>query len=341
MNLRMKDETTVEAAFRDVYGNDFVRRTYTVGDEPMVFEGPVGFAANYTSGLITMTINSFDITNAMIGGKKVDYSLFQEPVSKNVASVDGEQMNLTLDGTIGLNFAFNAANLADATVVATKNGETVATKTVADGENVITAPVNAKEMNDEVKFSIMVDGEVFKSYTASVAAYAAELKKDAKWTELMDAMLKYGAAAQKLLDYKADEADVSGIDYDFSAYEPVTPESGDKSILKGLYMNLSLESDTVMKLYFMPADGAKPSVEINSKAVELVDNGDGYYVASIKDIAADKLSEDVFVTVNGTLSFYVNALDWANIASGDADANVATLAKALAAYADAAVEIKN
>ena len=91
----------------------------------------------------------------------------------------------------------------------------------------------------------------------------------------------------------------------------------------------------------MPADGVKPSVEIDGEAVELDDNGDGYYVASIKGIAADKLSEDVFVTVNGELSFYVNALDWANIASTDADANVATLAKALAAYADAAAEIKN
>ena len=101
-------------------------------------------------------------------------------------------------------------------------------------------------------------------------------------------------------------------------------------------MTLSLEADTVMKLYFKPADGVTLKVTINAEAVELVDNGDGYYVATIKGVAADKLAEDVFVTVNDELTFYVNALDWAKIASADADADVATLANALAVYANEA-----
>ena len=313
------------------------------------YGSPVGtsFGIICSGNPLEFTIDKITATNM---NEAAAYSETFDDIDTTVpASIANEKISLTLDGTIGLNFAFNAgASLpADATVVATKNDEVVDTKAIVRGENLITVPVNAKEMTDVVTFSIMVGGEVFdgKTYTASVKEYAEKLMADDKynddWDALMTAMLKYGAAAQKLLNYKADEADVSGIDYDFSAYEPVTPESGDKSILKGLYMNLSLESDTVMKLYFMTADGVEPVVEINGKAVELVDNGDGYYVAAIDGIAADKLSEDVFVTVNGELSFYVNALDWANIASKDADANVATLAKALATYADAAAEIKN
>ena len=155
----------------------------------------------------------------------------------------------------------------------------------------------------------------------------------------MSAMLNYGAAAQKLLNYKADEADVSGIvDYDFTTFEPVS-FSGDKSILNGLHMNLSLESDTVLNLYFMPADGVNLTVTVNGEAAELTDNGDGYYVLSISGIAADELSDDFAIVVNGgELSFAVNALDWAKIASESAETE--TLANALAAYADAA-ERKN
>ena len=289
------------------------------------------------------TISEFKVTNAIVNGVLVEeldliaeVRDYMNPSTDK--SVTDTAISLSLDGTIGLNFAFTATNLAGATVVATKNGEVVANADVANGQNVITAPVNAKEMNDDVNFAIMVDGEVYKSYTASVKEYAERLLDDADWGDLMSAMLKYGAAAQKLLDYKADEADVSGIEYDFEGFETIVYD-GDKSILTGLHMNLSLESGTVMNLYFKPADGVTLNVEINGEAVELDDNGDGYYVATIDGIAADKLAEDVFVTVNGELSFYVNALDWARIASTDADADVATLAKALAVYASCANKV--
>ena len=86
----------------------------------------------------------------------------------------------------------------------------------------------------------------------------------------------------------------------------------------------------------MPADGVELSVTVNGEAATLTDNGDGYYVLAIEDIAADKLSSDFAIVVNGELTFAVSALDWAKIASGDADADVANVAKALAAYGDAA-----
>ena len=104
-------------------------------------------------------------------------------------------------------------------------------------------------------------------------------------------------------------------------------------------MNLDLESNTVLNLYFMPADGTALTVTVNGIEAVPVGNGDGYYVVSTEGIAADKLGEDITIVVNGTYIFKVNALNWAKIASSDADADVATLADALAAYASCAKEI--
>ena len=315
-------------SFKDATGNEIMDDYHAISAGGYALNGCIGFVVPWTRN--ATSYSCFDI-------------LELTAVMPATAGVSDEAVNLSLNGTIGLNFAFNATNLAGATVVAKKNGVEVVNQPVVNGENLVTVPVNAKEMTDAVNFSIMVDGEVFddKSYTWSVAEYAAELKKlseYAEWVELIDAMLNYGAAAQKLLNYKADEADVSGIvDYDFTAFEPVS-FSGDKSILKGLHMNLSLESDTVLNLYFMSADGVTLTVTVNGEAAELTDNGDGYYVLSISGIAADKLSDDFAIVVNGELSFAVNALDWARIASESAETEI--IANALAAYADAA-ERKN
>ena len=285
-------------------------------------------------------IDDITITNCKVGGAdKAFYS-----VKAADTEVKNAQISLSLDGTIGLNFSINATNPKGAIIVAKKNGVEVLNQAVVDGENVVTVPVAAKEMTDDVNFAILVDGEVFEehSYTTSVAAYANQIMADDnynEWDELIGAMLNYGAAAQKLLNYKADALAPGAsaeVDFDFAGYEAIS-FSGNTSVLAGLYMNLSLESDTTLKLYIMMADGTKPTVTVSGEPAELVDNGDGYWVLSIGDIAADKLDDDFAIVVNGgAVSFAVNALDWAKIASADADANVANVAKALAAYGVAA-----
>ena len=299
------------------------------------------FGLTLASGSATVSVDTITATN-MNG--VASYKETFDGVLVPVEAVKDAAVSLSLDGTIGLNFAFTADTrvLANATIVATKNGEKVAEQAVVNGENTITVPVAAKEMGDAVNFSIVVDGAVFEgnSYTTSVAEYADALKANADWAELMNAMLNYGAAAQNLFGYKTDAlvGNVDAIAYDFSGYEAVV-YAGDRSLLKGLHTNLSLESDTTLKLYFMPSDGVELNVTVDGKAAKLVDNGDGYYVLSIDGIAADKLGADFEIVVNGALSFKVNALDWAKLASANADANVANAAKALAAYADAAAKM--
>ena len=145
--------------------------------------------------------------------------------------------------------------------------------------------------------------------------------------------------AQMLLDYKIEGLVAPEIaDYDFSSMSAIE-FAGDKSILSALSMNLALESDTTLRLYFMTSDGSAPTVTVNGEAAEVSENGDGFYVVSINGISADMLDDNVFVAVNGQLTFEVNALDWARIAINDADENVATLANALAVYASCANEV--
>ena len=284
-------------------------------------------------------IEELTVTNCKVGG--VDKAFYNVKAIESKA--EGAAISLSLDGTIGLNFAFNATNLMGATIVATKNGAKVAEQAVVNGENLMTVSVAAKEMGDDVNFSIVVDGEVFdnQSYTTSVAAYAAMIMADDnynEWDELIGAMLNYGAAAQNLFGYKTDAlvGSVDALDYDLDSIEAIS-FSGDTSILAGLFVNLSLESETTLKVYFKPVEGKTLAVTVNGEAAELVENGDGYYVLVLADIAADKLDDDFAIVVNGgELTFAISAFDWAKVAGNDADANVVNVARALAAYGEAA-----
>ena len=237
---------------------------------------------------------------------------------------------------------------ADATVVVTKNGEKILDQAVVNGANVVTAPVNAKEMGDEINFSIMVDGALFDehSYTTSVKSYADKMLASADyadWHDLIRAMLNYGAAAQKVLNYKTDAlvADVSALDYDLSSIGAISV-SGNTSNLAGLFATLSLESDTSLNLYFKTVDGAAITATVNGKAVDVVATADGFYLVTAANIAAHELASEIAIVVNGDLSIAISATQWAKlVVDGDESADMKTLAKALAAYADAAQKKNN
>ena len=291
-------------------------------------------------------IEDITITNCVVGGAdKGSYS-----VKALDQEVSDAQLNLSLDGTIGLNFGFNSTNLPDnAIVVVTKNGEQIATQAVVDGENVVTAPVNAKEMNDTVNFSIMVDGEVFdeQSYTTSVKEYADAILANndhADWHELIRAMLNYGAAAQNLFDYNTENpvADLTDFDFDMKDVEGndigLPTVVGDKTIISDLSASLVLESDTALKLYFKNVTGAELTVTVNNEAAQLTEASNGLLCLIISDIAADDLANEFVVSINnGALVITISACEWAKTAvMNETDEDLVTLAKALAAYAYAA-----
>ena len=298
--------------------------------ERQVLDGPIGFYTFWVgdgSEKGYMTVEIMEL-----------YAMVDEP------AVSGAQLSLSLDGTIGLNFGFTAANFPDdATVVVTKNGEVIANQAVVNGENVVTAPVNAKEMGDEVNFSVMVDGEVFdeQSYTTSVKAYADVILANADyadWHALIQAMLNYGAAAQKALNYKTDAlvADISAIDFDLSDVGNISV-TGNTSNLAGLLASVTMESDTALNLYFKTIDGVAPTATVNGEAVEVITTDDGFFRISVAGLAADELSDDMAIVLNGETAISISAVKWAKIVvNGNETDEMKTLAKALAAYADAA-----
>ena len=343
----------------DFCENGSVKRTrsFNSTDELAQFKNSIGFFMGYSgkhdSGVYyeqhhKFTMKNIECTNLVSGGTDGNFNM-KSSIKNGFASegaVSDVAASLSLDGTIGLNFKFLASSYAEThgTLVVTKNGTEILNESFVnlwdstEKACVYSVPMAAKEMNDAVTFTIYIDDEVYSghTYTTSVAKYAAALKNDVDWGALMSAMLNYGAAAQMLLDYKTEGIVAPEIaDYDFSSMSAIE-FAGDKSILSALSMNLALESDTTLRLYFMTADGSAPVVTVNGEAAEVSENGDGFYVVSISDIAADELCNDFAIVVNETLSFAVNALDWARIASNDADSEVADLANALAAYGDAA-----
>ena len=297
------------------------------------------FGIGLASGSSTFTIDKITATNMNEATSYVE--TFDRVVVRDVTE---SQASLTLNGTIGLNFAFNAENLPDtAKVVVTKNGETIANVSVVEGENVISAPVNAKEMGDSVNFSVMVDGKLFKnlSYTVSVKDYASAILADnayAEWHDLIRAMLNYGAAAQKVLNYKTDAlvADISALDYDMSSTDAVTV-TGDTSKLAGLFATLTLESDTALNLYAKAKDDAVVTATVNGVDAAMTLTDDGFYRFTVADVAAEELSDDFVVVLNGETTVTISVSRWAKttVNANESD-DMTTLAKALAAYSAAA-----
>lgn len=295
-------------------------------------------------------IEKITVTNATVGDQNVKYYSVLDGQDEN--DIYKLSANLSLEGVIGLNVKVNAnKNIKDtATLVVTdKAGETVVNEALADlwnaenGYYPCTVPVNAKEMTDTFTVTLK-DGEntITTVSNLSVKNYADQLMaNDAynDWDALVTAMLNYGAAAQKLFNYETEKlaATLEGFDFDMSAIGMPTL-TGDKTIISDLSASLVLESDTALKLYFKNATDEELTVTVNDEAAELTKANDDLLCLTISDIAADELDDEFVVSINdGALVITISACEWAKtVVENETDANMITLAKALAAYATAA-----
>ena len=145
MNLQLNNDTTVVASFRNDQSEEFALLSYTVDAEPKVFEGPVGFGVNWSGdvnsssdGYLQVTINSFEITNAVVNGVKTNFSLsssmtYEDTVgivvpmrlTKTALDFDGDY------GFIDLGFTVDESVSADTEFVVKKNGEVVDRKALS------------------------------------------------------------------------------------------------------------------------------------------------------------------------------------------------------------------
>ncbi|MBO7310663.1 MAG: hypothetical protein J6U86_04650 [Clostridia bacterium] len=311
----------------------------------------------YSSNVGTCAGKSFGMTvtsaDAEVSIERITATNMNETDSyvenfNKVASITNAEVNLTLGGDIGFNFSFNAAAgvPAGAEVVVTKAGEVVYTQAVVSGYNEVTAPVAAKEMTDEVNFSIVSGDEVFAghTYTYTVAEYAEELLANdeyAEWADLINAMLTYGAAAQVYFDYNTDAlaAELGEVTGDYSDMVDAS-YTGDITVYE-LFASLELESDTAIKVYIKPVNGEAPVVTVMGEEMVVGENGDGFYVVTIDDIAAEDIASQLVIIINGDVSISYSALNYAyKLATTSENADAVVLANAFSIYAKEAA-LKN
>ena len=293
-------------------------------------------------------IENITVTNATVGEQaKKYYSVLDGQDENDIYKLSA---NLSLDGVIGLNVKVDANDYIKGTetlVVTDKESATVVETTLADiwnaenGYYACTIPVNAKEMTDTFTVTLKNGDDVIVTYSnLSVKSYAEALKADEDWGDLMQAMLNYGAAAQKLFNYETEKlaATLEGFAFDMSAIGMPTLE-GDKTIISDLSASLVLESDTALKLYFKNATDVALTVTVNNKAAVLTEANDGLLCLTISDIAADQLADEFVISINdGALVITISACEWAKtvVNNQTSSEDMITLAKALAAYATAA-----
>ena len=355
-----KTGDNVTFTFTDA-ASDTVITSQTYDDsERNTFKGAVGFLSCWEAGgKPTFTIKNYQVTNALVDGVRQDFDLvamLSEYMTKGNYVL---RSNLSLNGTIGLNIRVDANCYITGTetlVVTDAASNVVASEALSDlwnaknGYYVCSIPVTAKEMADTFAVCLKNGEDVIDGTSAhiSVKSYAEALAAaDAEWADLMTAMLEYGAAAQQLFSYNTANlaADISGgISFDASSIAGMTAD-GDLSFLSGLSGTLTLVSGTDLNLYFKAAnvdDSLTFSVaDQNSNAVPFEQeepDEKGFVKISIKDIAADKLGEEFYVTVtNGdkTVTVSYSGLIWVKsaLASAASENVTKTLASAIGVYA--------
>ena len=338
---------TVTAEF-SVNGEHIVDASYT--NESYPYEGAVGFMTHWTGsgskyiGAYVFTIEEYKITNALVDGERRDFDLVAElkAYMMNKVSAYTMQSSLSLEGVIGLNVKVDAnyfttgnetvvvTNEADETVASVKIAEAVVRN--ANGYNVIVSvPVNAKEMGDIFTVSVKNGDEVLKTTEISVKEYAELLLDNedyAEWHDLIAAMLNYGAAAQKVLNYKTNVlvADIENLNTDMSELETIQVV-GDSSVLTAFYTTLTIEADTALNLYFKATEALSAVVE--GETVPMTETEDGYLRLTISDISAEQLSKDFVISMNDrAFTVTISACRWAkNVVESNQTEDMKSLAE--------------
>lgn len=317
------EQWTCEALGMDFWGissyasdDDLVgtHKIYACATENCVIEAgtyDIEITAATTNGIVTDSVTLTILPKSEVGETLAGYSV-------------------SLDGNINVNFhfTFEEALAADenAYVLFTLPNGTkscVYLKDIAKNETtghyVFTCEVAAKEMASTIKAQVVKD-ENTKSgeYAYSVKEYAEHILKNegtaysSEVCKLVKAMLNYGANAQQYFGKDTDklantylnteEKDLSDVldapDTYLGSYQ--TESVTNAAIGSFTRANLVLESDTVLRVYFKPAEGV--SVEeltftLNNKEITPVKSG-SEYLLKVADIKAQKLNESMVFAVS-------------------------------------------
>lgn len=280
----------------------------------------------YAMNQMKWTADGQEVTLNVVGKDK-EFTF--APVYGN--SVNGDKLyaySLNLDGAIAINMYMDLPE----TVVSNqdaymefvlpngkKSNMKVSDARQKDGHYIFTCRVAAKEMAQDVKAKMVVNGQNGQEYTVSVQKYAELLLNNNNYQSLaplVKSMLNYGAAAQIHFSYHVNELanSIPEMNENDKIVNKVVFQLADKAdFVKGedsgihWYANsLVLESDTCYRYYFYLDSGNSiddysffcNSVSLNPVEKEI--NGKMCYYIEIPNIKAQNLADKVKVVVSKT-----------------------------------------
>lgn len=227
--------------------------------------------------------------------------------------------SITLNGNIGVNFYMSLSDkvLADenAYMLFTQEGKEPVKVSVADGiarkvkgntAYVFTYEVAAKEMTDIITAQFFYGDTCTEEYTYSVKTYAdnqrTNLSENESLMNLLDAMLRYGAAAQLQFNYNIDRPADEGMepvdytDLQIDGYPTVLPQGTELVTFAGA--TLLLRSETTLRFFLSADDSVEDfTVTYNGQPLKITLRNGLYYV-DVENIAAPDLDMEYTITVN-------------------------------------------
>lgn len=228
--------------------------------------------------------------------------------------------SLTLDGEIGVNFYLelndNIINDSTARMEMVVGGKNITiinvsdaveegTTSVTDSKGVshdcykFTCKVNAKQMTDTITATLKTSSGAWKEYY-SVQRYANEANNGSNESlkNIVNAMLTYGAYAQKLFGYNTSNlaggtlGDISSVNTeDLTQYQYARSGSEDYLSLYGA--SLLLKEKTTIRVYYQLTSGNIDEYQfiVDGQTVTPKKSGDDLYYIEAQDIAAQDLDQ--------------------------------------------------
>ncbi len=269
---------------------------------------------------------------------------YTEPLT-NVAG-----WNLTLGSDLSVNFKINVdasirntaqINIAVANQPTTYN---VSSLTGNNGVYVITVKLAAVQMTDNIVVQIINGSDKSQEKTYTVKGYADAVLAGSYPTttqNLVEQMLRYGAAAQKYFGYHTERL----ADADLDAVTLAAPATTNVSSFRGSVEGISYTGATLvfrdkiaLRYYFtVTGDINTYTFTKDGDPLNPVKKGDMYYV-EIADLNPQNLDELVTVQVNGTLTVAYSPANYMTNMYKKGSENLQTLVQVLYAYHLAAEE---
>lgn len=204
-------------------------------------------------------------------------------------------------------------------------------------------------MGDNIKAELIVNGKVVDTLNKYSILQNVNNIKTENNAALVEALLHYGAAAQKYTNYKTDALVNAGLatpDYDTIVNEDRVV--GEATVTGAGFSSAGVYHDNVNKIYakvrITNADVSKLTVKVNGEAAELAKFADGIYIVYSKDIFVTDFDKVyTFELSDGTntqtLKYSVNA--YCAVKQDAENEKTAELAKAMYAYGVAAENYKS